>query len=81
MILTLLLIQLILKRSLYLNTEGNVEDYVGYLDQKNKHPVTTGQQRRRNFITGRISCLVPNTKSTEPGNIEDNFDLKTPFWW
>ena len=79
MILTLLLIQLILKRLLYLNTEGNVEDYVGYLDPKNKHPVTSGQQRRSNFITGRTSCLVPNTISTEPGKTEDNFDLKTPF--
>ena len=27
------------------------------------------------FITGRTSCLVPNTKATETGNIESIFDL------
>ena len=58
---------------IYLNREGNFEEYVEYLspknDKKNKiifwtseQLVTTGRQRRCDTITGRTSCLVSNTK-------------------
>ena len=67
-----------------MHREGNFEKYVGYLGPKcNKKPkrfsglVNCPQvgKFRCDTVTGRTSCLAPNTEATEIENIEDIFYL------
>ena len=40
-----------------------------------EHPVVTSRQQRCNIISGRISCLSPNSRAENTENIEDTFYL------
>ena len=57
-----------------MNKDGVLEKLCGYLGtKKNKntkkiwwsleHPVATGRQRKCDTISGRISCLAPNSRA------------------
>ena len=63
-----------------------MEELCGYLGQKkdkntrkiwwdSEHPVATGRQRKCDIISGRISCLAPNSSANNIENIEDTFHL------
>ena len=71
-----------IEKIIYLNRKIKFEKYVGYLGPKNnkkfKKIFWISEQRRQrkcDTITGRTSCLVPNTKTTGAANIEDTFHL------
>ena len=68
------------KQIVYINKDGVLEELFGYLDPKKdkntkkiwrslEHPVATGKQRKYDTISGRISCLAPNSRAN---NIEKN---------
>ena len=70
----------------YMNKDGVLEELCGYLGlQKDKntkkirwsseHPIITGRQRKCDTISGRISCLAPNSRANNTENIEDTFHL------
>ena len=69
-----------------MNKDGVLEELCGYLGQKkdkntrkiwwdSEHPVATGRQRKCDIISGRISCLAPNSSANNIENIEDTFHL------
>ena len=63
-----------------------MEELSGYLVPKkdkntkkicwsSEHPITTGRQQKCDTISGRISCLVPNSRASNIENIKDTFHL------
>ena len=69
-----------------MNKDGILEELCGYLGPKkdkntkkiwwsSEHPVATGRQRKCDTISGRISCLAPNSRANNIENIEDTFHL------
>ena len=63
-----------------------MEELCGYLGPKkdknttkcwwsSEHPVATGKQRKYDSISGRISCLAPNSRANNIENIKDTFYL------
>ena len=74
------------KEIVYMNKDGVLEELCGYLGPKkdkntkkiwwsSEHPVATGRQRKCDTISGRISCLAPNSRANNIENIEDTFHL------
>ena len=70
----------------YMNKDGVLEELCGYLGlQKDKntkkirwsseHPIITGRQRKCDTISGRISCLAPNSRANNIESINDTFHL------
>ena len=69
-----------------MNKDGVSEELCGHLGPKEDkntkeiywisgHPVVTGRQQKCNTISGRISCLAPNSRVNILENIKDTFHL------
>ena len=69
-----------------MNKDGVSEELCGHLGPKKDkntkeiywisgHPVVTGRQQKCNTISGRISCLAPNSRVNILENIKDTFHL------
>ena len=69
-----------------MNRDGALKELCGYLGPKkdkstkkiwwiSKHPVAIGRQRKCDVISGRISCLAPNSRQNNIENIKDTFHL------
>ena len=69
-----------------MNKDGVLEKPCGYLGPKkdkntkkiwwsSKHPVATGRQWKCDTISGRTSCLAPDSRANNIENIEDTFHL------
>ena len=68
-----------------MNKGGVLVELCGYLGPKkdntkkiwwsSEHPVATGTLRKCDTISGRISCLAPNSRANNIENIEDTFHL------
>ena len=74
------------KEIVYVNKGGVLVELCGYLGPKkdkntkkiwwsSEHPVATGRLRKCDTISGRISCLAPNSRANNIENIEDTFHL------
>ena len=74
------------KEMVYMNKDGVLEELCGYLGpkkdkntkkiwQSSERPVATGRQRKCDTISGRISCLVLNSRGSNIENIKDTFHL------
>ena len=68
------------KEIVYMNKDGVLEEFCGYLGPKkdkntkkiwwsSEHLVATGRQRKCDTISGRISSLSPNSRGNNIGNI------------
>ena len=69
-----------------MNKDGVLEEPCGYLGPKkdkntkkiwwsSKHPVANGRQWKCDTISGRTSCLAPDSRANNIENIEDTFHL------
>ena len=69
-----------------MNKDGVLEELCGYLGPKkdkhtkkiwwsSEHLVATGRQQKCDTISGRISCLAPNSRANNIENIKDTFHL------
>ena len=74
------------KKIVYMNKDGVLEEPCGYLGPKkdkntkkiwwsSKHPVANGRQWKCDTISGRTSCLGPDSRANNIENIEDTFHL------
>ena len=72
------------KEIVYMNKDDVLEELCGYLGQKkdkstrkiswdSEHPAAIGRQQKCDTISGRISCLAPNSRANNIENIEDTF--------
>ena len=69
-----------------MNKDGVIEELCGYLGPKkdkntnkiwwsSEHAVATCRQQKYHTISGRISCLAPNSRANNIENIENTFNL------
>ena len=69
-----------------MNKNDLLEELCGYLGPKkdkntkktwwsSEHPAATGRLRKQDTISGRISCLAPNSRANNIENIKNTFRL------
>ena len=69
-----------------MNKDGALKELCGYLRPKkdkspkkiqrtSEHPVAIGRQQKCDVISGRISCLAPNSRPNNIENMKDTFHL------